>query len=160
MSDLNGGASDSQISEDASVRVHNADAATVAKLHDNVAKLKNVKVAIKEQTDGLLVQVKGTSAHSSELASGETAIATFAEVFKGIDLEHTSDGQAFEFINQLIVLDLYGAQFGYIGYEHDFMGPMTVSPTVITRQGTDIKLSVHMRRPVGKEEARTKRQLN
>jgi len=160
VSDLKGGAFVSQIPEDASVLVHNADAATVAKLHDNVAQLKNVKVAMTEQGNGLLVQVKGISAHSSEPEAGENAIAHLAEIFKGIDLENNSDGQAIEFINQLIGLDLYGAQFGEIGYKHDFMGPMTVSPTLLSRDGNDIKLSINMRRPVGKQEAVLKQQIN
>ncbi|MEL7308016.1 MAG: dipeptidase, partial [Pseudomonadota bacterium] len=160
VSGLKGGAFVSQIPEDASVLVHNADAATVAKLHDNVAQLKNVKVAMTEQDNSLLVQVKGISAHSSEPEAGENAIAHLAEIFKGIDLENNSDGQAIEFINQLIGLDLYGAQFGEIGYKHDFMGPMTVSPTLLSRDGNDIKLSINMRRPVGKQEAVLKQQIN
>ena len=143
VSDLKGGAFVSQIPEDASVLVHNADAATVAKLHDNVAQLKNVKVAMTEQDNGLLVQVKGISAHSSEPEAGENAIAYLAEIFKGIDLENNSDGQAIEFINQLIGLDLYGAQFGEIAYKHDFMGPI-----------------FNMRRPVGKQKAVLKQQIN
>jgi len=108
----------------------------------------------------LLVQVKGISAHSSEPEAGQNAIAHLAEIFKGIDLENNSDGQAIEFINQLIGLDLYGAQFGEIGYKHDFMGPMTVSPTLLSRDGNDIKLSINMRRPVGKQEAVLKQQIN
>ncbi len=160
VSDLKGGAFVSQIPEDASVLVHNTDAESVAKLHQNIAKLKNVKVAMTEQDNGLLVQVKGTSAHSSEPEAGDNAIAHLAEIFKGIDLENNSDGQAIEFINQLIGLDLYGAQFGEIAYKHDFMGPMTVSPTLLSRDGNDIQLAVNMRRPVGKQEAVLKQQIN
>ena len=106
------------------------------------------------------VSVKGMSAHSSEPESGHNAIAHLAEVFKGIELENNSDGQAIEFINQLIGLDLYGKQFGDIAYEHDFMGPMTVSPTVLKRDGNEITLSVNLRRPVGKDEAVLRTQID
>lgn len=157
---LQGGAFVSQIPEDASVILHNATAENIAKLNDNVAKMSNVKIAITELDSGIKVAVKGMSAHSSEPESGHNAIAHLAEVFKGIELENNSDGQAIEFINQLIGLDLYGKQFGDIAYSHDFMGPMTVSPTVIKRDGNAITLSVNMRRPMGKDEALLKQQID
>ena len=160
VSDLTGGAFVSQIPEDASVVLHNATAAEIAKLNDNVAKLRNVKVSIIELDSAIKVSVKGMSAHSSEPESGHNAIAYLAEAFKGIELENNSDGQAIEFINQLIGLDLYGKQFGEIAYSHDFMGPMTVSPTVLKRDGNAITLSVNLRRPVGKDEAVLKQQIN
>lgn len=160
VSDLTGGAFVSQIPEDASVVLHNATDANLETLNTNIATLKDVKVAVTEVKQGIKVSVKGMSAHSSEPESGHNAIAHLAEVFKGIELENNSDGQAIEFINQLIGLDLYGKQFGDIAYEHDFMGPMTVSPTVLKRDGNDVTLSVNLRRPVGKDEAVLKQQID
>ena len=160
VSDLQGGAFVSQIPEDASVILHNATAANIAKLNDNVAKYSDVKVAITELDTGIKISVKGMSSHSSEPESGHNAIAYLAEIFKGIDLENNGDGQAIEFINQLIGLDLYGKQFGDIAYSHDFMGPMTVSPTVLKRNGNAITLSVNMRRPMGKDEVLLKQQID
>jgi len=160
VSDLKGGVFVSQIPEDASARLHNATDATLKKLNANIAALSNVKVAVTELDNSIEVSVKGMSAHSSEPEAGFNAIAHLAEIFKGIELENNSDGQAIEFINQLIGLDLYGKKFGEIAYKHDFMGPMTVSPTVLKREGNDITLSVNMRRPVGKDEAQLKQQIN
>ncbi|CAM3924148.1 MULTISPECIES: dipeptidase [Pseudoalteromonas] len=160
VSNLKGGAFVSQIPEDASAILHNATPADIATLNSNVAQLSDVKVAITELTSGIEVSVKGMSAHSSEPEAGHNAIAHLAELFKGIELENNSDGQAIEFINQLIGLDLYGKQFGDIAYAHDFMGPMTVSPTLLKRDGNDITLSVNMRRPVGKDEAVLKQQID
>jgi len=160
VSDLKGGAFVSQIPEDASVVLHNATDADIETLNTNIATLKDVKVAVTEVNQGIKVSVKGTSAHSSEPEAGFNAIAHLAEVFKGIELENNSDGQAIEFINQLIGLDLYGNNFGEIAYSHDFMGPMTVSPTLLKRDGNDITLSVNMRRPVGKDEAKLQQQID
>ncbi|MGO3645290.1 MAG: dipeptidase, partial [Pseudoalteromonas sp.] len=160
VSDLKGGAFVSQIPEDASVILHNATDADIKTLNANIAALKHVKVAVTEVSQGIEVSVKGTSAHSSEPEAGYNAIAHLAEVFKGIELESNSDGQAIEFINQLIGLDLYGQKFGAIAYEHDFMGPMTVSPTVLKRDGNEITLSVNMRRPMGKDENTLKQQID
>lgn len=160
VSDLKGGAFVSQIPEDTSVILHNATEADLNTLNTNVAALEDVKVVITELSEGVKVSVKGTSAHSSEPEAGHNAIAHLAEIFKGIELENNSDGQAIEFINQLIGLDLYGKQFGEIAYEHDFMGPMTVSPTVLKRDGNEITLSVNMRRPMGKDENTLKQQID
>ena len=158
--DLKGGAFVSQIPEDASVVLHNADTQALNILKQNIKALKDVQATLTAKGDSVLVSVKGESAHSSEPEAGHNAIAHLAEVFKGIDLENNSDGQAIEFINQLIGLDLYGAQFGDIAYRHDFMGPMTVAPTLLKRSEEGLKLSVNLRRPVGKTEALLKSQID
>ena len=100
------------------------------------------------------------SAHSSEPESGVNAIAYLAEVFKGVELENNSDGQVIAFINQLIGLDIHGKQFGDIAYKHDFMGPMTVAPTLIERNGNELTLAVNLRRPMGKDEAVLRTQID
>ncbi|MCF6456098.1 dipeptidase [Pseudoalteromonas sp. MMG024] len=160
VSELKGGAFVSQIPEDASVVLHNADAEALNILKQNINALKDVQVTLTTKGDSVVVSVKGESAHSSEPEAGHNAIAHLAEVFKGIDLENNSDGQAIEFINQLIGLDLYGAQFGDIAYRHDFMGQMTVAPTLLKRTENGIKLSVNLRRPVGKTESLLKSQID
>ncbi len=160
VSELKGGAFVSQIPEDASVVLHNADAQALNILKQNINALKDVQVTLTTKGDSVLVSVKGESAHSSEPEAGHNAIAHLAEVFKGIDLENNSDGQAIEFINQLIGLDLYGAKFGDIAYRHDFMGPMTVAPTLLKHSEEGLKLSVNLRRPVGKTEALLKSQID
>ena len=160
VSQLQGGAFVSQIPEDAQVLLHNSDAATLNKIKQNIANLSDVSVTLQPQSDALLVKVKGDSAHSSEPEAGHNAIAHLAEVFNGITLENNNDGQAIKFINQLIGLDLYGKQFGDIAYTHDFMGPMTVSPTLLTRKGNELTLSVNLRRPVGKEHTVLKSQID
>ncbi len=152
-SHLKGGAFVSQIPEDASVILHNADDQTKTQLQRNISALQGVKVSMVEQEDGLHIRVKGTSAHSSEPEAGVNAIAHLGAIFDGVALATNSDGQALMFINELIGLGLYGKQFGDIAYEHDFMGPLTVAPTLLSRdaQNNDITLSVNLRRPMGKD---------
>ncbi len=162
VSALQGGAFVSQIPEDASVIVHNADDQTKTRLQRNISALQGVKVSMVEQDDGLHIRVKGTSAHSSEPEAGVNAIAHLAAIFDDVALATNSDGQALMFINELIGLGLYGKQFGDIAYEHDFMGPMTVAPTLLSRneQNNDITLSVNLRRPMGKDEALLAEQID
>ena len=159
VSDLAGGAFKSQIPEDASLVLHNANNALVNQLKTKAKQLNKVEFNFTEQNNAMVISVKGMSAHSSEPESGVNAIAHLAELFDGIALENNSDGQLIKFVNQLIGLDLHGKQFGDIAYKHDFMGPMTVAPTVIERSGNKLTLAVNARRPVGKSEDVLKQQI-
>jgi dipeptidase D len=159
VSDLAGGAFKSQIPEDASLVLHNANESLIDSLKAKAKTLSDVEFNFEEQGKGLKISIKGMSAHSSEPESGVNAIAHLSELFKDVALENNSDGQLIKFVNQLIGLDLHGKQFGDIAYKHDFMGPMTVAPTVIERSGNKLTLSVNARRPVGKNESVLKQQI-
>ena len=160
VSEVTGGAFASQIPEDASLLLHNANETLINQLKAKANTLKQVEFNFTEQNNALSISVKGMSAHSSEPESGVNAIAYLAEIFKNVELENNSDGQLIDFVNQLIGLDIYGKQFGEIAYEHDFMGPMTVAPTVIEREGNALTLAVNARRPVGKDETLLKQQID
>ncbi|MBQ4858058.1 dipeptidase [Pseudoalteromonas sp. MMG007] len=160
VSDVAGGAFKSQIPEDASLVLHNASESLVDSLKAKAKTLSDVEFSFKEQGEGLKITVKGMSAHSSEPESGVNAIAHLSELFKDVALENNSDGQLIKFVNQLIGLDIHGKQFGNIAYEHKFMGPMTVAPTVIERDGNALTLAINARRPVGKDEDVLKQQIN
>ena len=159
VSDLAGGAFKSQIPEDASLVLHNANESLIDSLKAKAETLSDVEFNFEEQGKGLKISIKGMSAHSSEPESGVNAIAHLSELFKDVALENNSDGQLIKFVNQLIGLDLHGKQFGDIAYKHDFMGPMTVAPTVIERSGNKLTLAVNARRPVGKNESVLKQQI-
>ena len=159
VSDLAGGAFKSQIPEDASLVLHNANERLIDSLKAKAKTLSDVEFNFEEQGKGLKISIKGMSAHSSEPESGVNAIAHLSELFKDVALENNSDGQLIKFVNQLIGLDLHGKQFGDIAYKHDFMGPMTVAPTVIERSGNKLTLAVNARRPVGKSEGVLKQQI-
>ena len=159
VSDLAGGAFKSQIPGDASLVLHNANESLIDSLKAKAKTLSDVEFNFEEQGKGLKISIKGMSAHSSEPESGVNAIAHLSELFKDVALENNSDGQLIKFVNQLIGLDLHGKQFGDIAYKHDFMGPMTVAPTVIERSGNKLTLAVNARRPVGKSEDVLKQQI-
>ncbi|CAH9061194.1 Beta-Ala-Xaa dipeptidase [Pseudoalteromonas holothuriae] len=159
VSDLQGGAFKSQIPEDASLVLHNASAELIAQIKTKAQAFKEVKTQFIKQPSGLKIAVAGVSAHSSEPEAGVNAIAYLASLFNRVDLEPNADGQAVMFIRELIGTGLYGKQFGKIAYSHDFMGPMTVSPTLLTRQGDAITLSVNLRRPVGKNATELESQI-
>ncbi|TMP11883.1 hypothetical protein CWC11_01190 [Pseudoalteromonas sp. S3178] len=160
VSDVAGGAFKSQIPEDASLVLHNASESLIGSLKAKAKTLSDVEFSFKEQGEGSKITVKGMSAHSSEPESGVNAIAHLSELFKDVALENNSDGQLIKFVNQLIGLDIHGKQFGNIAYKHKFMGPMTVAPTLIERDGNALTLAINARRPVGKDESVLKQQIN
>ena len=160
VSNVAGGAFKSQIPEDASLVLHNASESLIDSLKAKAKTLSDVEFNFEEQGEGLIISVKGMSAHSSEPESGVNAIAHLSELFKGVALENNSDGQLIKFVNQLIGLDIHGKQFGDIAYEHEFMGPMSVAPTVIEHNGNALTLAINARRPVGKDESVLKQQIN
>lgn len=150
VTNLKGGAFKSQIPEDASVILPNASPELLAQLKHKAATLNQVDISFSPVNSGTLINVKGVSAHSSEPENGVNAIAHLAALFKGITLKPNADGQALTFISELIGLDLHGKQFGEIAYEHEFMGPMTVAPTLLERNNDELALAINLRRPVGK----------
>jgi dipeptidase D len=160
ITNVSGGAFKSQIPEDASLVLHNADATLIDSLKVKAKMLSAVEYDFANNSNGMMISVKGMSAHSSEPESGVNAIAYLAELFKGVELESNSDGALITFVNQMIGLDIYGKQFGNIAYEHEFMGPMTVAPTVIERDGNVLTLAINARRPMGKEEAVLQQQID
>ncbi|BBN83755.1 dipeptidase [Pseudoalteromonas sp. A25] len=158
VSELKGGAFKSQIPEDASLILHHASTELLDKLKARASNF-SAKVQFIEQPEGVKVLVKGISAHSSEPEAGVNAIAHLAALFSGVTLAPNSDGQAVMFMSELIGTDLHGKHFGNIAYSHDFMGPMTVSPTLLSRQGDDLTLSINLRRPVGKTATQLESQI-
>ena len=64
------------------------------------------------------------------------------------------------FLNANIGLGLEGKLFGDIAYSDDFMGPMTVSPTVIEQNDKTIDVHINIRRPKGKSKAQLQQEIN
>lgn len=59
-------------------------------------------------------------------------------------------GALVNFLNDNIGTGLYGEKFGEMAYRDEFMGPMTVSPTVLKQLPQGIELNINIRRPRGK----------
>lgn len=154
VSQLKGGSFKSQIPEDASVILHNADADLLQQLEQKANQFSKVQIQFKPVDSGTLISVKGVSAHSSEPENGVNAIAHLGALFHGVDLGLNSEGQALKFIADLLGTDIHGEQFGNIAYSHDFMGPMTVAPTLLAAKDNSITLSINLRRPAGKTAER------
>lgn len=157
---FSGGAFASQIPEDAKATIENADQTLLKKLQ---AKSKlHSKVRYQFELDGgrLSVTASGKAAHSSKPEDGVNAITHLADLLSIKRWPNNSAGGLVNFLNDHIGLNLYGKKFGQIAYRDDFMGPMTVSPTVLKQMPNGIQLSINMRRPRGKSKTMLEAQIN
>ncbi|MGB1197631.1 MAG: dipeptidase [Thalassotalea sp.] len=151
LSHFEGGYFGSQIPEDAKAIIENADLHVLSTLmskaktyHDGI----NFNFELKEKQ--LTVTALGKSAHSSEPEGGVNAIPYLADLLSDTRWDNNGAGTLVNFINDNIGLGLEGKKFGNIAYRDDFMGAMTVSPTVIKQHDNTIELNINIRRPKGK----------
>ena len=152
---FSGGFFASQIPEDASVKIVNADITLLQQLLNKAKNYTAVSFDFELKNNQLTINALGLSAHSSKPEQGYNAITYLADLLNQRRWNNNGAGTLVNFINDNIGLGLEGKKFGDIAYKDDFMGPMTVSPTVINQHKDSLELNINIRRPIGK----TKQQL-
>jgi len=150
VSHFEGGYFGSQIPEDAKAIIENADHHMLESLMIKAQSYQGISFDLTLKNKQLIVKALGKSAHSSKPQEGVNAIPHLADLLSGTRWPNNGAGTLINFINDNIGLDLEGKNFGNIAYRDDFMGPMTVSPTVIKQHKERIELNINIRRPKGK----------
>ena len=161
ISEFYGGSFGSQIPEDAFAVINNADSKLLKTIKNKADAHKQVKFTFALNESVLSIKAKGKSAHSSTPQYGVNAVAFLADALKGMTWPKTSASLAVNYINDLVGTGLNAEKFGDIAYSDDFMGPMTLAPTVLKmteKGGVDINLN--LRRPVGKTTRLLKQQTH
>lgn len=159
ISHFEGGYFGSQIPEDAMVKIENADFSLLDRLMKKAQNYQGVNFDFNLVGTQLTVKALGKSAHSSKPQEGVNAIPHLADLLAGYKWPNNGAGTLVNFVNDNIGLGLEGKKFGDIAYEDDFMGPMTVSPTVIKQHKDNIELNINIRRPVGKSEEQLRQEI-
>ncbi|WP_438865615.1 dipeptidase, partial [Neptunicella sp.] len=152
LSAFEGGFFGSQIPEDAKAVIVNADKALLDEIKQQAAKQKGMKYDYQWQGKQLTITALGVSAHSSKPADGINAITHLADILSVQRWANNAAGSLVNFLNDNLGTGLYGKKFGHIAYQDDFMGPMTVSPTVLKQLDSGIQLNINIRRPKGKSK--------
>ncbi|MFT5294665.1 MAG: dipeptidase D [Colwellia sp.] len=160
LSEFSGGFFGSQIPEDAKAVIDNADIALLQKLMDKARNYKSVGFDLVLKGNQLTITALGKSAHSSTPQDGVNAIPFLADLLSQTRWPTNGAGTLVNFINDNIGLGLEGKKFGNIAYSDDFMGPMTVSPTVIKQLENNIELNINIRRPRGKSAQQLTEEIN
>lgn len=150
ISSFSGGFFRSQIPEDAKAVIENVSAKLYQQIKAKALTHKGMRYDYQWQGKQLTITALGKSAHSSKPSDGVNAISHLADVLSNRSWPNNAAGALVNFINDNLGTDLYGRKFGNIAYQDDFMGPMTVAPTVLTKNQQGIELSINLRRPKGK----------
>lgn len=160
ISHFEGGYFGSQIPEDAKAIIENADVNLLQQLMTKAQSYQGVNFDLLLKDSTLTVTALGESAHSSKPQEGMNAITYLADFLSDQRWPNNGAGTLVNFINDNIGLDLEGKNFGTIAYYDDFMGPMTVSPTVIKQHKSNIELNINIRRPRGKSGQQLRNEIN
>ena len=154
-----GGFFGSQIPEDASAVIKNADDRLLQQLMSKANNYKHTGFDFDLKDNILTINVLGKSAHSSKPEDGINAITFLADLLSIKSWPANTSGALVNFISDNVGIGLYGKKFGNIAFSDDFMGPVTVSPTVLKQLDTGMQLNINIRRPRGKETAELKAQI-
>ncbi|PIL43517.1 hypothetical protein CR105_18590 [Massilia eurypsychrophila] len=147
-----GGFFGSQIPEDAGAVIANATPRLEAQIRQRAAAQKGMRYQFLWQDKQLAITALGVSAHSSQPENGVNAISMLADALAVRPWADSTAGALVNFLNEVIGTGVYGQKFGNVAYRDDFMGPMTVAPTVIKQSPEGISLNINIRRPKGKSK--------
>jgi dipeptidase D len=160
ISHFEGGYFGSQIPEDAKAIIENSDIALLQRLMNKVQHYQGISFDLTLKDSQLTITALGKSAHSSKPQEGINAIPYLADLLSHTRWPNNGAGTLVNFINDNIGLGLEGKRFGSIAYSDDFMGSMTVSPTVIKQNKGNVELNINIRRPRGKSTQQLRNEIN
>ncbi len=156
---MTGAASANAIPQTATARLQAADPAAVA-ARLNAAKDAFVRqytaqggkfaIDITGNTAGVDIKVTGSSAHGSRPEEGVNPVPRLALFLQSAGLVLVDNGyaQASRYIVDLFGLDYLGNKMG-LAYADSFMGPLTMSPTLIRENAGKVEVTANVRMPRG-----------
>lgn len=92
----------------------------------------------------------GKAAHSSTPEDGVNAVTHLAALLQPYTWPKTTAALTVAAMNELVGLGIYAEQFGELAYKDDFMGALTLAPTVVAQTSKGTEVTINLRRPVGK----------
>ncbi len=159
LSAFGGGFFGSQIPEDTYVNISNATPEIEQAIKQRAAKQNKMQYTYRWQDRELEIKARGVSAHSSKPEDGVNAIAMLADALNLRTWQETTAGSMVNLINDLLGTSLYGEKFGNAAYHDNFMGSMSVAPTVIKQTAEGIQLGINIRRPQGKPATQLQQEM-
>ncbi|RZT39478.1 dipeptidase [Cupriavidus agavae] len=153
-----GAASANAIPQTATARITGGDPAATAAALDKAragfiaqhAAQGKFTIDIARNGDAVDVKVTGSSAHGSRPEEGVNPVPRLALFLQGAGVQFADNAYAHAI---RYLTDLYGT--GYlgekleVGYRDDFMGPLTISPTLIRERNGKLEVTANVRMPRG-----------
>ncbi|MFT3721623.1 dipeptidase [Pseudorhodoferax sp.] len=108
-------------------------------------------IDVARQADGVEVKVTGSSAHGSRPEEGVNPLPRLALFLQqsGVALADNGYAQATRYIADLFGLDYLGHAMG-LAWRDDFMGPLTMSPTLVRENAGRVEVTANVRMPRGR----------
>lgn len=155
---FSGGYFASQVPQQAEAEIEAVSPVLLTKLQTRAAAQQGMKYRFEnhcvDKQCNLHIFADGKAAHSSTPEDGVNAVTHLAALLSPELNDNpwpkTSASLTVAAMNELVGLGIYAEQFGDLAYKDDFMGPLTLAPTVVvqTQKGTEV--TINLRRPVGK----------
>lgn len=140
----------SQIPEDAEATIMGPSLELEHALREAAASDSLAQFTFERVGETLNVAARGLAAHSSKPWQGRNAITHLAALLGVHDWPSTQAGRMVRMVNDLVGTGDYGERFGKVAYEHDFMGPLTLSLTMLGPGDADTLVAgINIRSPVG-----------
>ncbi|NVJ61198.1 MAG: dipeptidase [Gammaproteobacteria bacterium] len=159
-----GGSFRSQIPEEAIAATGQLKQAQIEEIERKLISFKEnfgIDFTITPIGDRHIITVKGLSAHSSKPEQGVNAINFLAASLSDINWSPTPSSQLVKLIDDLVGTGYLAKKFGSIAYEDEFMGPLTLSPTLVNKNSDNqLELFINLRRPKGKSEKQLNEEIN
>lgn len=147
---FHGGAFKSQIPENAFATITGAGPELVDTLQQRSTQHSDMSYEFDLQDTKLKITASGTSAHSSTPQHGVNGIAFLADLLATHPWPNTRASATVAYISELAGTGYLGEDFGDLAYQHDFMGPMTLAPTLVEERPEGTRITINIRRPFGK----------
>lgn len=155
---FSGGYFASQVPQQAEAEIEAVSPALLTKLQTRAAAQQGMKYRFEnhcvDKQCNLHIFADGKAAHSSTPEDGVNAVTHLAALLSPELNDNpwpkTSASLTVAAMDELVGLGIYAEKFGDLAYKDDFMGPLTLAPTVVvqTQKGTEV--TINLRRPVGK----------
>ena len=156
---MRGAASANTIPQTATARIEGGDpgavAAALEKARDAFIRQYEPQggkftIDIAATTSGVDVKVNGTSAHGSRPEEGVNPVPRLALFLQasGVAFADNHHAKAVKYLNELYGTGYLGEKMG-VGYGDDFMGPLTMSPTLLRERDGQLEVTANVRMPRG-----------
>ncbi|QYK00018.1 dipeptidase [Shewanella psychrotolerans] len=155
---FSGGSFASQVPQQATATLINIDANLLEKIKQRSELQRGMRYQFISDGDKLTIMADGKSVHSSTPEDGVNAVTHLAAILAGFSWPKNQASLTQSFISQMIGLGVYAELFGDIAYSDDFMGKMTLAPTVVNSTEKGAEVVMNLRRPLGKSAELLERQ--
>ncbi|ACJ29029.1 Peptidase M20A, peptidase V [Shewanella piezotolerans WP3] len=151
---FSGGYFGSQVPQQAQAEISFADKGLIQQLKVASKTQSGMTYRFEQNGSTVVIYADGKAAHSSTPEDGVNAVTHLAQLLAIHQWPKNTASLTQQFIHEMIGMGIYAEKFGDIAYKDDFMGPMSLAPTIVKagKQGTQVM--INLRRPIGKTPER------